>query len=99
MEVQQEITQEQINSWKGKHGDVFKVDIEGYTAYLKKPDRKTLGYVATLANNPIKANETLLENCWLGGDSIIKSNDELFLGVSSKLAEIVQVKQAEIVKL
>ena len=58
-----------------------------------------MSYVATLGNNPIRANEALLQNCWLGGDDSIKTDDDKFFGVSAKLAEIVQVKDAEITKL
>lgn len=92
-------TAEQIEKWKKAHGSLFKAEVGESVCYLKTPDRKTMGYVATLGNNPIRANEALLQNCWLGGDEAIKTDDELFFGVSAKLAEIVQVKDAEITKL
>lgn len=94
-----EITPEQIEKLKKEHGDIFKIEVADSVCYLKKPDRKTLKYMASLANDPIRANEVLLDGCWLGGDETIKTNDELFLGVSSKLAEIIEIKQAEIAKL
>jgi hypothetical protein len=92
-------TAEQISEWKQKNGDIFKVEVGDSACYLKKPDRKTMSYVATLGNSPIRANEVLLDNCWLGGDESIKTDDEKFFGVSAKLAEIVQIKEAEITKL
>lgn len=92
-------TAEQIAEWKQKHGDVFMIHVDGSVCYLKKPDRKTMSYVATLGNNPVRANEALLENCWLGGDESIKTDDEKFFGVSTKLDEIIQIKSAEIKKL
>lgn len=92
-------TAEQIEKWKKTHGSVFKVKVAESVCYLKTPDRKTMAYVATLGNNPVRANEALLENCWLGGDEAIKTDDEMFFGVSSKLAEIVQIKDAAITKL
>jgi len=92
-------TSEQIAEWKQKHGDVFRVEVDGSVCYLKKPDRKTMSYVATLGSNPVRANEALLQNCWLGGDENIKTEDDLFFGVSAKLAEIISVKEAEITKL
>lgn len=95
-----EVTKEQIESWKKKHGDVFEVNVDGKTAYLKKPDRKVLGAASVLGkDDPMKYNETLLENCWLGGDEEIKTDDSLFLGVSSVLAEIIEIKKAEIKKI
>lgn len=40
-----------------------------------------------------------LNNCWLAGDEEIKIDDSLFLGVSAKLGELVEVKEAELKKL
>lgn len=95
-----EIDSKQIDAWKKAHGDVFKVEVGGKVCYLKKPDRKVLGAASVLGkNDPMKYNEVLLENCWLDGDEEIKTDDSLFLGVSSHLAEIIEIKTAEIKKL
>lgn len=92
-------TKDQIEKWKKQHGEIYHVEVGEYDAYLKTPDRKTMKYVAQVANDPIRANEVLLENCWVGGDEIIKTDDELFFGVSSILNEIVKIKEATISKL
>ncbi|HOI32012.1 MAG: hypothetical protein PHG67_06180 [Bacteroidales bacterium] len=99
-ELKGQATPEQIEAWKKKHGKVFAVKVDGHIGYLKKPDRRILSY-ATLAGStdPIKFNETMLNNCWLGGSEAIKTDDDLFLGVSGKLAELIQVKEAELVNL
>lgn len=95
-----EITKEQIQEWKKKHGDIFRLTVEGKVAYLRTPDRKTMSYASSFASSePLKFNEILLENCWLGGDEEIKTNDILFLSASSKLAEIIQIKTATLEKL
>lgn len=94
-----EITEDVINGWKVKYGDIYKVEIDNKICYLHKPDRKVLGYVASIANNPVKQSEALLNNCWIEGDTEIKTNDELFFGVCQKLGELVKVKEAEIAKL
>lgn len=94
-----ETSEEQIEAWKKEHGDIFKVEVDGHEAFLRKPDRKTMKYVAQVGNDPIRANEVLLDNCWLGGNECIKTDDELFYAVSAKLAEIIKVKEAEITKL
>ncbi len=92
--------EEQIALWKRKHGDVFLVEIDDKTAYLRKPDRKALSAASILGKtDPLKYNEILLNNCWLAGDEEIKTDDSLFLGVSAKLAEIIEIKDAEIKKL
>lgn len=94
-----EITEEQIAQWKKKHGDVFKITVGGKEAYLHKPDRKTLGYASQYKDNPIRMAEAILQNCWIDGDQEIKTDDELFLGACQKLGALVQIKEAELVKI
>lgn len=90
----------QIEAWKKKHGDVFAYTADGKTCYLKKPDRNVLSAAAVLGqSSPLRYNEVLLENCWLGGDEQIKTDDALFLGISQKLAELVEIKEGELKKL
>lgn len=92
--------EEQIAEWKRKYGSVFELSVEGKKAYLRKPDRKTLGYASTAGQtDPMKFNEVLLKGCWLGGDEEIRTDDELFLAASGKLGELIQVKEAELKKL
>ncbi|MBW7838582.1 MAG: hypothetical protein H3C36_02855 [Chitinophagaceae bacterium] len=94
------ITDEQIKAWKKQHGDIFKLQIEDKVAYLKTPDRKTLSYATSVATkDPLKFNEIILNNCWLSGDEEIKTDDALFISAGAKLADLIQVKEAELVKL
>lgn len=93
-------TEEQIAHWKALHKDIYRIIVGDSICYLKKPDRTTMKAVASVGtNDPIRANEILLENCWLGGDSSIKTDDEKFFGVSQKLAELIEIKEAELKKL
>jgi hypothetical protein len=93
-------TPEQIEAWKQKYGKVFELDVDGKKAYLRKPDRKIIGFVTTVAKtNPIEMSELLLENCWLGGDEEIKTNDDMFLSAAGVLGELMQVKVAELKNL
>ena len=74
--------------------------VEDKCCYLKRPERKTLAYASSVATkDPIKFNEIILNGAWLAGDEDIKTNDTLFLSASAKLAELIEVKEAEIVKL
>lgn len=94
------ITKEQIAAWKKEHESVFKLEVDGKVAYLKTPDRKTMGY-ATLVNkkDPLKFNEVLLENCWLDGDKEIQTNDTLFMSVAGELAQLLDFKEAKLEKI
>jgi hypothetical protein len=95
-----EATAEQIAGWKAQYKDVYAIEVEDSVAYLHKPDRiaiKAMSAVAT--SDPIRASEILLENCWLGGDPSIKTEDEKFLAVSGKMGELIEIKSAELKKL
>jgi hypothetical protein len=93
-------TNEQVSEWKAKYGKVYCIQVDGKACYLKKPSRKALGYASMAGKeNPLKFNEVLLNDCWLGGDEEIKKDDTLFLSVSAKLSELVEVKEAELVEL
>ncbi len=95
-----EIKQSQIDSWKKTHGEIFCVEVDGKVGYLKRPSRKALGAASALsAGDNIKYNEVILNNCWLGGDEEIRTNDSYFLGVSQTLAELIDVKHATLKKV
>lgn len=95
-----DVTKEQIKQWKAKYKEVFVLRVDDKVAYLRTPDRATLSYASTLATkDPVKFNEAILTNCWLGGDEEIKTDDALFLSASSKLGELIQIKEATLEKL
>ena len=95
-----DVTKEQIKQWKAKYKEVFVLRVDDKVAYLRTPDRATLSYASTLATkDPMKFNEAILTNCWLGGDEEIKTDDALFLSASSKLGELIQIKEAILEKL
>jgi hypothetical protein len=95
-----EAKKEQIEEWKKKYGSVFLLSVEGKACYLRQPSRKTLSYASAAGRqDALKFNEILLNECWLGGDEDIRKNDSLFLSVSARLSEIVEIKEAELVKL
>lgn len=93
-----DVTTEHIQQWKEKYGDIFKVEVDGKACFLKKPDRKTLGYASTVKDT-IKYNEIVLNGSWLAGDEELKTNDSLFFAVSAKLGELIETKEADLVKL
>lgn len=94
------ITAEQIQEWKAKHGDVFKITVEDKVCFLKSPDRKTLGYAASVgAKDPMRFNEIMLKGCWLGGDEEIQRDDTLFISAAQKLSELIEIKEATLEKL
>ncbi len=95
-----QVTQEQIDAWKKKHGDVFKITVEDKCCFVHRPSRKTLSYASTVGTKDIvKFNEVLLNGCWIDGDAEIKTDDSLFLSVAGQLSELIQIKEAALEKL
>lgn len=97
----EKVTQETIDAWKKKHGEIFMISFEdGTTAYLKSPDRKVLGFAMTkMQTNPLGFAEVILNQCFIGGNEAVKTDDKYFLGAASQLEGLVEAKQAELKKL
>lgn len=99
------VTEAQVQAWKKEYGkvraySVKKSDTEKATCYLRSPDRKVMGAaLQAQKSDPIKAKETILVNCWLGGDSEIKTNDELFISIAAQLDDLIELKEVEIKEL
>ena len=92
-------TEEQIAEWKKKYGAVSGIVVDGHICYLKPINRKILSMASsTGAKDPLQFNEIVLANCWLAGSEEIKTNDTLFLSAGAKLAEFIEIKEAELVK-
>ena len=108
MKVHGQLNQEQIEALKKKHNvsEVYEVIVplddegeENLAAYLKRPDRKVLAPVmAIMQSNPIKANEILVNGCWLEGDVRMKTDDDAFMSMVSELGELINVRKGEIKK-
>ena len=95
----------EIKSLKEKHGDIFAVkveDTEGNThfGYLRTPKRRDLSAASVAGSkDPLKFNETIMRQCWIGGDEDIRTNDYLFLAASGVISDIIEVGEAQLEKL
>lgn len=96
-----EVTPEMIAKWKEKYGDVFCFTAaDGKQCYLRRPSRTVLSLATVGAQtDPLKFNEVILENCFLGGDPCFKTDDDYFMGVSKNIADIVPGVEGELKKL
>lgn len=98
-------TAEQIAQWKNeykaKDKAVHKLVVGDKTGYIHDPDRKTLSLAMTriAQNNIVGGVEAILENCWLGGDEAIKTNDRYFMGAANIIDKLIQSETATLEKL
>lgn len=58
------IDKQKVEEWKKLHGEIFQIETQGKSCIVRKPTRKEYSYVSVV-KNPIKAQETLLNQIWL----------------------------------
>lgn len=100
-------TENQIKAWKNKHKNVYEVEVpmedggsEMAYGYFKKPDLDIIGLSTKYAETaPVKAGEIMIDNCWIGGDKIIKEDSEMKLGAMAQLKGIFKARVAKLKKL
>jgi len=70
----------------------YSIEIEDeYICFLKKPDRITLKQVISLIQKDnIAGMFFLLQNTWLGGDTQIMEDSELFLSVIAQMGDLFE---------
>jgi hypothetical protein len=93
-------TEEQIAQWKAQHKSVFALEVEGHVAYLRKLNRQEYTAFQRIGEkDPLKANEFILENCWLGGSDAIKKDDDLFFPACKQLVGLFDYANADLKKI
>lgn len=90
--------QEQIESWKKKHGEIFELTIEDKSCIIRRPTRQEFSFVSGI-KDPIQLSETLLKQLWIDGDKEILDDDAYFLPAISQLDEVLRQKEASVKKL
>lgn len=88
------VTEEQIKSWKGKHGKVVRIDVvdEGdlHVGYFHRPRLETMGAVSKMAkSDELKSSEVMFDNCWLGGSPALRTDAVLFLEATKQLGTML----------
>lgn len=95
-----EVGQEQIDAWKAKYRKVFCYEVDGQRIYFRQPDRRTISAAGIIAkNDPMKYNEFVLTNSFLGGARELLEDDSVFYGLSQKIDELVAAKVGELKNL
>lgn len=93
-------SQEQIDGFKKKHGDVFEVTAGDMSCLLRKPTRDNLAQAMAMSkSDPLKMTEVILANTWLAGDEEIKSDLGALVGISTQIDQILEIKNSEIKKV
>lgn len=81
-------------------GEEIKPAVAPKYCWVREPTRKALGFASgVMKTNPIRYQEILLNDAWLAGDPLIKTDNGLFLSAVSQMGNIIDVTEAELVEL
>lgn len=97
------ITPEQIQEWKNKYKKVYTLkvkvaDNDIAIGFLRKPsrDHKAIALSLYAQNKILESGEFLRDNCWLGGDDRLKSNEDIADTAAVQASGIVKFLEAEL---
>ena len=94
----------QVAKWKEEFNTNniwhFQTPDQTHRCYIRRPTRKDLSIAAVAgAQDPLKFNESILKSCWIDGNIEIQEQDELFMGINSQLAAVIETAQFSVEKL
>lgn len=94
------VSQEQIKAWKEQFQDVFKVKVEDKEAYFRPPTRKAYSYASQVGTkDPMKFNEMILKDCFLGGDDDLINNERYLLTMGQHVVVFLNIMESSLEKL
>lgn len=87
------VSEEQIASWKKEHRKVHAIEVEDgdelYIGYFHRPSMETMSAVNKLAKaDEVKSTTTMFDNCWLGGDTVMKTDTLVRMAAIKQLGEM-----------
>lgn len=87
------VTEEQIKAWKTEHRKVHAIEVEDdgelFIAYFHRPSMDTLSAVNKLSKaDEIKSSAAMFDNCWLGGDPVVKTDTMVRMAAIKQLGEM-----------
>lgn len=95
-----EVDQTQIDAWKKLHGKVYTYKCDGRICYLKPVGRDAYSLATSkISTSPAKYNETIIEQCWLGGDDTLRTQDNYYFGLKDITDELMDKKAGELGEL
>lgn len=87
------VSAEQIAAWKKEHRKVYAIEVEDdgelFVGYFHRPGMETLSAVNRLAKtDEVKSTTTMFDNCWLGGDPVMKTDTLVRMAAIRQLGEM-----------
>lgn len=97
------ITPDHIQNWKAKYGDVLsEVNIGDARFVVRIPSRRAVDLVAQLEHKKdiVGMNNTMINNCVLGGDMESMENDgSIYTDLLTQIGKLIERKKVSVKKL
>lgn len=98
------VSEEQIKVWKAEHRKLHKVEVEDdgdlFVGYFRRPDMGTMSAVNKVAKtDEVKSSSVMFDNCWLGGDPVMKTDTVVRMAAIGRLSEIFNRVHGELKNL
>lgn len=96
------ITDDQLKSFKKKHGKLRLVSLKGKEGneehfWFKKPDMATMSACAKFTeSDPIKAGQIFFSNCLIHGDESAAEDVDKFTSILPLITDMLQKYEAEV---
>ncbi|MDF7813607.1 hypothetical protein [Hymenobacter sp. YC55] len=101
-----EVAAKTLDELKKEHGDVQTLTLKDKAgnvvavAHLKEPGRSVVARSMSLIaqNKPMEAGEFILENCFVGGNDQVLTNEKLKMSAAMQVIALVELLDGELKK-
>jgi len=100
-------TAEQISIWKKENSEVHEITVEVVpgiehgVGYLKGASRDVAARAMTMYTQSkiLETGEFIINNCWLGGDERLKSDEKIAMAAAVEANQLVEFMTSSVKKL
>lgn len=98
------VTDAQIQLWKNQNKRIMEICVEDdeaiYCGYFHRPTMDTMSAVNQVGkNDEVKAATVMFDNCWLGGDDMMKEDAIIKMSALTQLSTVFNTCTASIKNL
>ena len=94
------VTKKDIQAWKEKYANIYEIESDGKIGYIFDPtsDLRIMKMVVSSAKKGgnIEMTEAVINNCWLGGDEVLRTDEQYLLGITNQMDDLIDLPDYEV---
>jgi len=94
------VTKAEIQAWKEQYAQIYEIESDGKVGYIFDPTCKlsVMKMIAASAQSGgrVVIVESILNNCWLGGDEELRKDEAHIFGLMDDLDELIDLPEYDI---